>query len=466
MPFFHVKKPPGFVWPPIADAQSSQVWAAYLTLERTQWLSPAELLERQLEQVRHLLAHCIIQVPYYHRLLTEANVVPARIQTMEDFRRIPLLERRTFQEKPQEFLAQRLPPGTKETGMVQTSGSTGSPMIVLQTNVVNLWWTALFLRDLQWCDFEPTGALAVIRNTKATGTNLERMLAGTRLSCWQGKVKDLIETGPLFSMDIQQDPRLQWQWLREVSPDYLLTYPATLEVLAELARAAGERLPRLRAIQSISDTLTDHARARIESAFGVPVKNSYSCNEVGYLASPCPQGPGLHVHSENVLFEVLADDGSACRPGQTGRISITHLHNYRNPLVRYFLGDHVTLAGEPCPCGRGLPLLTSVQGKYWPLFHLPEGRRKSSAGAMLMVRKVGDHLQHQIVQKTLDHVVVRVVPTVGWTDEHSGKVRRGLQDFFEGPIHVDVELLERLEVPRGGKFQCLVCEIDNSATVS
>ena len=41
---------------------------------------------------------------------------------------------------------------------------------------------------------------------------------------------------------------------------------------------------------------------------------------------------------------------------------------------RVTVGDTAVVGAEQCPCGRGLPLLASVQGKQSPLFHrLQEG---------------------------------------------------------------------------------------------
>src|SRR3546814_16045227 len=36
--------------------------------------------------------------------------------------------------------------------------------------------------------------------------------------------------------------------------------------------------------------------------------------------------------SENVLLEVVDDDGRPCRPGEIGRVLITSLHNFATPL--------------------------------------------------------------------------------------------------------------------------------------
>src|SRR6516164_1040169 len=99
MSFFQLRTLPGCDWPPLADAAIAQVWVAFLELERTQWLSPAELEQRQLEQVRTLLAHCITNVPYYRAVLPQTGITPGAIQTMADFRRIPLLPRQTVQEQ-------------------------------------------------------------------------------------------------------------------------------------------------------------------------------------------------------------------------------------------------------------------------------------------------------------------------------------------------------------------------------
>jgi phenylacetate-CoA ligase len=462
MSFFRIRTLPGYDWPPLADAAISQVWVAYQELARTEWLDAAEIEERQLEQVRELLAHCIVNVPYYREVFPRAGITPGAIQTLADFRRLPLLPRRTYQERGASFEAVRLPAGTVATNTSQTSGSSGTPTSVLQTNLVHLWWCAFFLRDLEWAGIDPRGSLAAIRSTGQKGPALQRLLQGVSEPSWLPVLNSLIETGPSHVMNIGQDHRVQLQWLRRVAPDYLLSYPGNLEVLGRLAVQEG-RISSLKAILSISDTLTEEARKTIETAFGVPVKNTYSCAEAGYLASPCPEGHGFHVHAENVLLEVLDDQGQPCVPGQTGQVYVTHLHNYRGPFMRYKLGDEATVGPASCPCGRGLPLLERVQGKNSPMFHLPNGRRKSSVILARLVRKLGGHWQHQIVQQSAADVVARVVPDAAWTEKHAEDLRHIVAEFFEGPIRVALEVHERLKVPASGKFQSMVNELESVA---
>jgi phenylacetate-CoA ligase len=458
MAFFRLKSVPGCQWPALADSDLSQVWAAYRELDCTQWLDPDLIQQGQLAQVRTLLTHCLAHVPYYRQVLSAARIDPRAIQSLADFRRVPLLPRRTYQEKATAFVAQQLPGGTVATAIAQTSGSSGTPTQVFQTNMVHLWWFAFYLRDLQWSNLDPLGSLATIRSLGSRAERNPEFLRGITVPYWMAELQSLIETGPSHFLDIRQDPRRQLHWLRQLSPHYLLSYPANLEALANLVREEGP-LPGLRAVRAVSDTLSEEKRAAIETGFGVSISNNYSCAEVGYLATTCPTGQGLHVHAENVLLEVLDEAGQPCQPGQTGRVYLTGLHNFRGPLVRYEVGDEATLGPRRCACGRGLPVLVRVQGKNSPLFHLPNGGLKSSAGVSHLVGRLGGHWQHQVVQKALDHVVVRLAVTPTWSEQHAQELREKIQAFFEAPIRVDLEIREHLPVPPSGKFQSMIVEV-------
>lgn len=462
MSFFQLRSPPGTIWPPVPAAEVSQLWAAYQELDRTQWLSPVELEDLQMQQVRALLVHCSEQVPYYRRVLAEVGLSGHQINSLADFRRLPLLTRELYQTHFADLQARALPAGMSATGGGYTSGTNGVPIKVLKTNRDSLWWSAFYLRDLEWSGLDPRGRLAAIRLMAMTRDDLPRALEGMSFPYWTHFCELLLETGPAHAMDIRQDPRRQLAWLQDVRPNYLLSLPSNLEFLACLLQESGQRLPELRAIQAIGEPLSEASRRCIEAGFGVPVKNLYSTTEAGYIASPCPLGHGLHVHAENVLAEVLDANSQPCQPGQTGRLVFTSLHNFLTPLLRYDILDDVTLAAAPCPCGRGLPLWTHVEGRRHPLYYLPGGRRKSSMGITLGIRKVGGCHQFQIIQRAVDHVVVRVVPDRTWHPDQAARMRLVVQEELESPIRVDVEEKAFLERPPGGKLRVAILEMEGT----
>lgn len=394
MNFFNLRPSSGERWPILPDAQLSQVWAAYLALNQTQWLSRAEIEHHQLEQCRVLLHHCKKHVPYYREMLNANEIDIESIRTLDELRRIPTLSRQTWQMKFDQFCAAELPPGTVAVDEDRTSGTSGIPIRVLKTNVFYVWWLAFYLRDLEWSGLRPSGTIASIRATLSHGPALERLLTGERHSCWNPIIEPLLETGPLYGMDIRQKPERQIEWLSEVNPDYLLSHTSNLELLASLLCERPRKLYNLKAIQAISETLTEEAQIKIERAFGAPVKNLYSCAEAGYLASPCPKGEGMHVHAENVILEILDDLGNVCPPGVPGRVVITVLHNFRSPFIRYDIGDFATISSGNCACGRGLPLLNGVHGKSRPYFRLSGNRYKHSTDLVRVITAIGGHHQH------------------------------------------------------------------------
>jgi phenylacetate-CoA ligase len=285
------------------------------------------------------------------------------------------------------------------------------------------------------------------------------MLEGIAQPAWNQVCGQLFDCGPAFGMDIRQDPRRQLAWLRQVCPNYLLSMPTNLEHLAGLVQESGQPLADLHVIQAIGEPVSPETRRHIESGFGVPVKNLYSTTESGYIASACPLGHGLHVHSENVLAEVLDAENRPCLPGQTGRLVFTTLRNFLTPFVRYDIMDDVTLAPGPCPCGRGLPLWTHVEGRRYPSFHLVDGRRKASMGIVLWLRQAGGCHQFQIIQRAADHIVLRVVPDQTWQPDHAERLRQAVWQEMEAPIRVDVEEKEFLERSPGGKVSLVVQEM-------
>src|SRR6201999_3104727 len=71
-------------------------------------------------------------------------------------------------------------------------------------------------------------------------------------------------------------------------------------------------------------------REAIEQAFG-PAFDTYGCREVMLIGSECEAHDGMHTSMENLIVELIVrePDGTvrAARPGETGEVVVTDLHN-------------------------------------------------------------------------------------------------------------------------------------------
>ncbi|MCA9049832.1 MAG: phenylacetate--CoA ligase family protein, partial [Planctomycetaceae bacterium] len=433
-------------------------------LRTSQWWDAERMERAQFERLRLLLRHCLDFVPWYRETFTAAGVVPDHVTGPDALRRLPMVDRSTFRRYGAVLKALTLPDGIRNTGTLSTSGSTGIPVLIAQTNLTEQKWTAFAVRDLEWCSIDPALRLASVRNAGHSKQELEVLRSGIDLPDWGVSLRGVCRTGRSHLMEMSAAPEQQLDWLVRVDADYLLTFPSNAERLARLAADKGVLLPNLKAVQTIGEMLSAEMRAVIESSLGAPVRDTYSCCEAGYVASPCPDGHGYHVHSENVIVEVLDDDNQPVRPGETGRVVLTTLHNFATPLIRYDIHDYAAVGPERCPCGRGLPLLTEIVGRQRPMFVLPSGEFISSSPLAQGIRKVGAFLQFQVEQTTRRHVVLRIVPGSHWSAEHSDKMLNALHRFFGPSMDCRIECVPEIAAAPGRKLQSTVISPEVTAS--
>ncbi len=373
-------------------------------LQQSQWWPAERHLAAQLIAFGALARHAHRNSSDFARRLDGAGLDPAQDWTPASFRRIPLLSRAELVTLPAAELDCRLVPAEHgEVSAYQSSGSTGQPVTVRRTRLNSLVWMALTVRDHQWHQRDLGAPLAVVRPQMPVIDGLAARQQG-----WGPPVTLLFETGPGYARPLSTPVREQADWLLACQPAYLLTFPTNLAALLDRFRELGARPAGLRQLRTVGETVTPELRRRCEQELEAPLTDIYSSQEMGTVAIQCPAGPHYHVQAENVLAEVLDDEGRPCEPGQTGRIVITDLHNYATPLVRYDVRDYATV-GLPCPCGRGLPTWSRVLGRRRNMFVTAAGDRIWPLVGVYAFRRIADIRQYQLVQHAIDEVEVRLV---------------------------------------------------------
>jgi phenylacetate-CoA ligase len=166
-------------------------------------------------------------------------------------------------------------------------------------------------------------------------------------------------------------------WLAEVKPAYFRTAPSILAGILDVYESGAVEPPRIEQIMTIAETVTPELRQRARSVLGASIRDRYGSEEAGVMAFQCPHSDEhYHVASTNAFVEVLDDSGRACLPGMVGRVIVTALHNYANPVIRYELNDLAALQ-QGCACGHAGPVLTNLLGRKRFLVRLPSGERKA-----------------------------------------------------------------------------------------
>jgi phenylacetate-CoA ligase len=190
----------------------------------------------------------------------------------------------------------------------------------------------------------------------------------------------------------------------------------------------------------------------------VPVIDMYTCREIGYMALQCPRHEHYHVMAEGVYLEILDAEGNRCAPGQPGRVVLTPLHHFAMPLIRYDIGDYAE-PGEPCDCGRGLPVIRRIVGRVRNMLRLPGGGLRHPRFGETQFGGVAPVRQFQVLQKTLREVEVALVVARPLTAEEQAKLHALILKNLDGDF--ELSFVYRDSIPRTaeGKYEDFRSEV-------
>src|SRR6185437_10470457 len=325
-------------------------------------VSPHNLERHVRARLARLLAFAGREVPHYRARWSGASAV-TELNAFERLANLPFISKGDVQRSGNDWLAPR---GRQKIWRKTTGGSTAEPVVVWKGADGMAEERAATWAALSWAGIQPSDRVARFWSTplSVAGRNRFRLadLAMNRIRL------------SAFEMDGEALAR-HWRACLRFRPTWLYGYTSMIDLLAAWLETEGidGRALGLTAVVPTSEPLYDAQRERISRVFGCKIQNEYGCGEVGAIAYECERGQ-LHVMADNVICELVRDDGSAAEPGETGEVVVTDLTNFAMPLVRYRMGDRAE-AGERCACGRTFPTLRKVLGRTYDDMFTPSGRR-------------------------------------------------------------------------------------------
>lgn len=436
----------GIAWPPLAGARSITKLSMLFQLEQSQWWSRETIEQQQFIQLRSLLHHCRQHVPYYKQLLQNINIPELGYQQWQS---IPVLTRNKLQAEPLAFNSQVIPASHGKLVKQRTSGSTGKAIETTSSEIDLFFWDVFTLRDHVWHKRDLTKKLAVIRFTE----NKNAIYPGfVHSDNWGRATRNVYQTGECDVLSIFTPLHDQVTWLQQRQPYYLLSHPSIIKSLAQHCLDNNINFPFLGQVRTISEALPDDLRDLCQRAWGVELVDVYSTVELGYLAIQCPERDHYHLQSENAFIEILDDNNQPCKPGETGRVIVTNLHNFSMPLIRYEVGDYAEV-GKSCSCGRGLPVITKILGRYRNMLTLPDGTRRYPQLGIQDLYKIAPVIQFQAVQSEPTTIDINIVIESALTEDQSSQIQDKYQSLFGNDFLIKVNQVEKIGRSKSGKFE-------------
>ena len=327
-----------------------------------------DIEEVQNGRLRRTLRAVALAHPFYNKHFRTHGIDPDKIRSIEDLASLPPTRKEDYIADPEAFrlragdLPDDFAPAERVLwDIAYTTGTTSgkpSPFYNTTHDAYAIWDQARRSNEAEGvrgddrianlyplADF-PTGAfLSVIRSGMIAGIPVINGLTGSAQSEFKVRhsLAEALEKVTAFR------------------PTVLWGVPSFVRRFLDEAKRQGRDLSATRLVitsgEPVPPALRDEMKGLLGACGAGPVafRARYAFTEMqGGLVQCAEDAPGQNVTPDLYYLEVVdPDSGRRLPDGESGMLAITHLHRRGTVLLRYLVGDIVTLSREPCPgCGR------------------------------------------------------------------------------------------------------------------
>ena len=268
------------------------------------------------------------------------------IKDFEDLKRLPFTTKKELAQDQIDYAPlgrNHSYPNESYIRYHQTSGTTGRPLKVLDTQQSWDWWASCWTEVLKssgvtksdicylafsfgpfigfWAAHEgirKLGALAIPGGSMSSEERLKSMLGNnaTVLLCTPSYALHLAEVAEKLGLDIKN---------------------SSIRTIITAGEPGG----------SVPST-----RTQIETLWGAKLYDHIGMTEMGAYGFSCKEQNGIHVNESEFIMEVINPETlEHVQPGEQGELVLTNLGRFGYPMIRYRTGDAVIYQEEPCACG-------------------------------------------------------------------------------------------------------------------
>jgi phenylacetate-CoA ligase len=410
-------------------------------IKRDTW-SQADLENYQIGKLREILRYAEEHVPHYRTEFARAGIRVADLNLPGDIAKLPFTSKATLLAGGAELKSDTF---TLLRFKGSTSGTTGTPVTIVQDLAAIRSERAFLARQLAWAGYRAGDRQAWIR-----GDMIVPAAEAGRPFWRNNRFENMLMMSSYHLSDRTAAAYLGA--LSDFDPTTIQAYPSSIVFLARALRSSAKTFDsrNLRSIVTSSESLKGEARELVQEQFRCPVYDWYGAFERVAAIGTCERS-SYHVLTDYSFVELhAAGDGLF-------EIVGTGFNNKAMPLIRYRTGDWVTLPKnhpQTCGCGRQYPVVERVIGREDDYIILPDGRR---IGRLDHVFKgLTGIAEAQIVQLEIGQVKVLVVPFPSFSSSERQKLIDNIRSRTGSDLRVSIETVDKIPRSRNGKFRAVI----------
>ncbi|MDO5655729.1 MAG: phenylacetate--CoA ligase family protein [Flavobacteriaceae bacterium] len=193
--------------------------------------------------------------------------------------------------------------------------------------------------------------------------------------------------------------------LKKFKPEYMVGFPSSMLEIAKYGLKNNIDFPKgIKAVFPTAETVTDETRRLISEFFKTDVYDQYASSEGAPFIFEC-KNHKLHLELQSGVFEVLDEQN---QPTESGRLVLTSFTTHGTPLVRYDIGDVLTLSDESCNCGNQNPVIARIEGRIDDYIYSPENGKINLGNVSNTLKNTDGIIKFQAIQDELDKITVLI----------------------------------------------------------
>lgn len=431
------------------QAQYPKFYSTYKNVVKNQWNSYDEQKKQQEKKLRYMINFVYKNVPYYHKLFNELKLSPDDIKTINDLEKLPILTKDIIKSNWEDFKPASL--SSMACNEQATGGSTGTPFKYRLLKSDRFLSAALLYRGWGYAGYELgdkmvfiAGASLDVGNKSPFNKNIHEATRNIR-KCSS------------FDMG-KSDMEHYTKVLNSFKPKFLRGYPSSIYFYAKWIQENDISIHLPDAVSTTSEKLLPYMREAISNVFNCEIFDAYGLNDGGVSAYECTEHNGLHIDTDRSIMEVVDDSSFQLEEGQ-GDIIATSLHNYAMPFIRYQTGDMGHIIEDKCSCGRGSKLLKEILGRSVDILQTPEGKAVHGWFFLYIMWEYCQGVkEYQVVQKQLNHLVIKLVIDDSFDEIQLDKIRKLVKEkssFW----NIEFKFVDCIERTKAGKYKFIISEI-------
>jgi len=136
------------------------------------------------------------------------------------------------------------------------------------------------------------------------------------------------------------------------------------------------------------------------------------------------------------------------------------------PLIRYWVGDRGAFSERICSCGRGLPLLSGVEGRVLDVVRAPNGNVLGGTFWTLLFRSKPGINRFQVIQEDINGITVRYTKDPSVAKLNLEYFAKKISEKCGEDFRVDFQEVDEIGKTVSGKTRFVVSKFSEEPSLS